>query len=77
MEHFVAMAKLKLKPSLLTPRPNVELRLLQLSSVVVLLKARKHGSNFLTEPKFSGFCMAKLLKIAKFVKNSLFFKKNP
>ena len=31
----------------------------------------KHGSTFLTEPKFSGFCMA---KIAKFLKNGPSFQ---
>ena len=32
-------------------------------------KILKHGSTFLTEPKFSGFCMAKTPKIMKFLKN--------
>ena len=32
-------------------------------------KILKHGSSFLTEPKFLGFRMAKTLKISKFVKN--------
>ena len=38
-------------------------------------KILKHGSNFLTEPKFLGFCMAKILKITKFVKNGPIFQK--
>ena len=37
-------------------------------------KILKHGSTFLTEPKFSGFCMAKTLKIAKFLKNGPIFQ---
>ena len=32
-------------------------------------KILKHGSTFLTEPKFLGFRLAKTLKIAKFLKN--------
>ena len=32
-------------------------------------KILKHGSTFLTEPKFVGFRLAKTLKIAKFLKN--------
>ena len=51
--------------------------------VAVLQEILKHGSrlkikilksNFLTEPKFSGFCMAKTPKIAKFVKNGSLFQ---
>ena len=34
----------------------------------------KHGSTFLTEPKFSGFCMAKTPKIVKFLKNGPIFQ---
>ena len=34
----------------------------------------KHGSNFLTEPKCSGFRMAKTPKIAKFLKNGPIFQ---
>ena len=34
----------------------------------------KHGSTFLTEPKFSGFRMAKTLKIVKFLKNGPIFQ---
>ena len=37
-------------------------------------KILKHGSTFLTEPKFSGFRMA---KIVKFLKNGPIFQKNP
>ena len=37
-------------------------------------KILKHGSTFLTEPKFSGFRMAKTLKIAKFLKNGAIFQ---
>ena len=34
-------------------------------------KILKHGSTFLTEPKFSGFCM---VKIKKFLKNGPIFQ---
>ena len=37
-------------------------------------KILKHGSTFLTEPKFLGFRMAKTPKIAKFLKNGPFFQ---
>ena len=37
-------------------------------------KILKHGSTFLTEPKFSGFRMAKPWKIAKFLKNGPIFQ---
>ena len=37
-------------------------------------KILKHGSTFLIEPKFSGFRMAKTLKIAKFLKNGPIFQ---
>ena len=37
-------------------------------------KILKHGSTFLTEPKYLGFCMAKTLKIAKFLKNGPIFQ---
>ena len=37
-------------------------------------KILKHASNFLTEPKFLGFRMAKTLKIVKFVENGLIFQ---
>ena len=40
-------------------------------------KILKHGSTFLTVPKFSGFRMAKTPKVAKFLKNGPIFKKNP
>ena len=38
-------------------------------------KILKRGSTFLTEPKFSGFHMAKTPKIAKFLKNGPIFRK--
>ena len=41
---------------------------------VFLPKILKHGSTFLTEPKFSGFSMAKTPKIAKFLKNLHIFQ---
>ena len=37
-------------------------------------KILKHGTTFLTEPKFSGFCMAKTPKIVKFLKNGPIFQ---
>ena len=37
-------------------------------------KILKHGSTFLTEPKFLSFRMAKTLKIAKFLKNGPIFQ---
>ena len=37
-------------------------------------KIVKHGSTFLTEPKFLGFRMAKTLKIVKFLKNGPSFQ---
>ena len=37
-------------------------------------KILKHGSTFPTEPKFSGFCMAKTSKITKFLKNGHIFQ---
>ena len=37
-------------------------------------KILKHGSTFLTEPKFLGFRMAKTPKIAKFLKNGPILK---
>ena len=37
-------------------------------------KILKHGPTFLTEPKFSGFCMAKPPKITKFLKNGPIFQ---
>ena len=37
-------------------------------------KILKHGSTFLTEPKFLGFRLAKTLKIAKFLKNGPIFQ---
>ena len=37
-------------------------------------KILKHGSTFLTEPKFLGFRMAKTPKIAKFLKNGPIFQ---
>ena len=37
-------------------------------------KILKHGSTFLTEPKFSGFRRAKTPKIAKFLKNGPIFQ---
>ena len=37
-------------------------------------KILKHGSTFLTEPKFLGFHMAKTLKIAKFLENGPIFQ---
>ena len=40
-------------------------------------KILKHGSTFLTEPKFSGFRMAKTPKIAKFLKNGPIFQELP
>ena len=36
----------------------------------------KHGPNFLTEPKFSGFCMVKTPKIAKCVDRPIFQEKS-
>ena len=41
---------------------------------VLYKKIFKRGSNFLTEPKFSGFCMAKTPKIAKFWENGPIFQ---
>ena len=40
-------------------------------------KILKHGSTFLTLPKFLGLCMAKTPKITKFLKNGPIFKKKP
>ena len=40
---------------------------------VLYQKILKHGSTFLTEPKFWGFCMAKTPKIAKFLKKGPIF----
>ena len=37
-------------------------------------KILKHGSTFLTEPKFSGFRMAKTSKITKFLQNGRIFQ---
>ena len=45
-----------------------------LSMCPVYKKILKHGSNFLTEAKFSGFRIANTPKTAKFVKNGPIFQ---